>query len=132
MTIRTPVSALAILLGIAGYSHAAQTIVSAGLPTDTNTAGACYVRNIGTRPVSVNLTASVNYTAPVQPGFENCSQEPRDPGRSCVLLVDGLDNSVTFACAAVIGGSAKNVRGNVEVRQITSAGLKVVAAETMR
>ena len=132
MTIRTPVSAMAILFGIAGYSHAAQTIVSAGLPTGTNTAGACYVRNIGTRPVSVNLTASVNYTAPVQPTFESCSQAPLDPGRSCVLLVDGLDNSVTFACAAAIGGSAKNVRGNVEVRLITPAGLKVVAAETMR
>jgi len=131
MRIRTPVSAVAFLVGIAGYAHAAQTIVSAGLPTSTNTSAACYVRNIGSRPVTVSLTASVNYTAPVQPSFENCSRAPLDAGHSCVLLVDELDDDVTFACAAVIGGSAKSVRGNVEIRQIAPFP-RVVAAERMR
>src|SRR5262245_31794203 len=127
MRIRAPVSTVGCVVAMSGDAHAAPTIASAGRPTSTNTSAACYVPNIGTRPVTVSLTASVNYTAPVQPSFENCSQTPLDAGHSCVLLVDDLDDDVTFACAAVIGGSAKNVRGNVEIRQIAPFP-RVVAA----
>jgi hypothetical protein len=50
MTIRTGLTALAFLLGSAGFSHASQTITSPALPIVTNTSAACYLRNVGTHP----------------------------------------------------------------------------------
>jgi hypothetical protein len=122
-----------MLLGTVGASHAAQTIISAGLPTTTNTSGACYIRNVGTRPVTIELKALINYSSAfIQPSFENCNAAPLAPGKTCVLLLNDLDDGVSFACSAAIGGSAKNVRGSVEVRALTAAGPKVVLSERLR
>jgi hypothetical protein len=49
-----------------------------------------------------------------------------------VLLINALDADVTFACSAVIGGSAKNVRGSIEIRSITPAGLQTILADELR
>ena len=78
------------------------------------------------------LTAVINYTAPVTPSFQNCNDGPLAAGRTCVLLMDSLDDDVTFACSAVLSGSAKDVRGSVEIREITQSGLSVVAADELR
>ena len=43
-----------------------------------------------------------------------------------------LDADVTFACTAVIGGSAKNVRGSIEVRNILQNGLQTILADELR
>jgi hypothetical protein len=131
--IQTHLTALALFLGTAGFSHATQTIISAGLPTTTNTSGACYLRNVGTRPVTVELKAMINYSSAfIQPSFENCNDAPLAPGKTCVLLLDDLDDGVAFACSAAVSGSARNVRGSVEVRALTPTGPKVVLSERLR
>jgi len=126
-------STLALVFGIAGVSHAAQTITSPALPTVTNTAAACYLRNVGTRPVSVQLMALTNFTPGITtPSFENCNEAPLAPGKSCVLLMNDLDDDVNFACTAAVSGSARDVRGAVEIRQITAGGLRVVLSADLQ
>ena len=46
--------------------------------------------------------------------------------------MNALDDDVTFACSAVVNGSAKNVRGNVEIRESITGGQQVIAADEMR
>jgi hypothetical protein len=99
----------------------------------TDTAGACYIRNVGTRPISVQLSPLINFTPGFRTAdFENCSDVLLQPGKTCVLLMDDLDDDVTFACSAVIDGSAKNVRGSIEVRSITPGGLQTILADELR
>src|SRR4030095_869164 len=129
---RTAPAALALLLGSAGLAHAAQTITSPGLPTATNTSAACYLRNGGTRPVFVQMGGLLNYTPGIViPDFQNCNDAPLAPGKSCVFLLNQLDDDITFACAAVVS-SPRSVRGAVEIREITPAGPKVIASEEMQ
>jgi hypothetical protein len=129
----TALAALGFLLGTAGISHAAQTITSAALPTGTNTAGACYIRNVGTSPISLQVEALLNFsTGFISPSFQNCNQAPLPGGRTCVLLVNDLPDDVTFECSAVVSGSVKNLRATAELRQITTSGLKVILAEDLR
>ena len=56
MKLRTTLTALACLPSCAGMAHAAQTIASAPLWTGLSHAGACYIRNVGTRPISVQIS----------------------------------------------------------------------------
>jgi hypothetical protein len=119
-------------LGITGLSHAA-TIVSPALPTGTNTGGACYIRNVGTKSVSLQVTALNNFSPGfINPNVNTCNPTPLAAGRTCILLVNDLPDDVTFACSAVVKGSAKNLRGVAEVRAITVGGLKVIVAEDLR
>ena len=68
MKLRTTLTALACLTSGAGIAHAAQTIASAPLWTGLSNAGACYIRNVGTRPVSLTVSPLINFT----PGFRTC------------------------------------------------------------
>lgn len=132
MKLRTALAALAWLAGTAGVSQAA-TIASLDLPTTTNTAGACYLRNVGTQPIAVELEALLNHTPGfIAPTFQNCNDVPLAAGRTCVLLVDDLPDDVAFACSAVVNGSARNLRGSIEVRAITTAGPKVTLTGDLR
>lgn len=123
-------TAAASLLGITGLSHAAQ-ISSPLLPTGTGTSGACYIRNVGSSPISLQATISQNVDFPVIVNFQNCNNAPLPAGRTCVVLVNDLPDDVFFSCSAVVDGSAKNLRGTVEVRDISPI-LKVLAAEELR
>ena len=70
------VAAMAFLLGVGGIAHAAQ-IVSPPLPTATGTSGACYFRNVGTSPISVQVDTLENFSSGfVSPSFQNCNQLP--------------------------------------------------------
>jgi hypothetical protein len=134
MRLSSVLTALAVLSGGAGLAHASQIITSPPLQTVENTAGACYIRNVGTRPISVQLSPLINFTPGVRTAdFENCSDVLLPPGKTCVLLMNTLDADVTFACSAlIVGGSAKSVRGSIEVRSITPAGLQTILADELR
>ena len=126
-------TALAVLALVSSTAAHAADITSSGLPTTTNTAGACYVRNVGKGPIGVQLRALLNFSPGfITPSFENCSTAPLAPGRTCVLLVDDLPDDVRFACSATVAGNARNVRGSIEVRAITPNGPKVVLADELR
>ena len=133
MKLRTTLTALACLTSGASIAHAAQTIASAPLWTGLSNAGACYIRNVGTRPVSLTVSPLINFTPGFRTfSFENCNEAPLAAGHTCVGLVNALDDDVTFACSAVVNGSAKNVRGNVEIRESITGGQQVIAADEMR
>jgi hypothetical protein len=132
MKIYIALAAAAFLWASASFSHAAQTITSPGLPTGTNTAGACYIRNVGATPVSLQVTALLNFSPGfITPSFQNCNDAPLPAGRTCVLLVNDLPDDVAFSCSAV-ASSAKNLRAAAELRAITSSGLIVLLAEELR
>ena len=133
MRLSSVLTALALLSGGAGLAHASQIITSPPLPTVTNTAGACYIRNVGTRPITVQISPLINFTPGFRTAdFEDCNEAPLQPGHTCVLLMNDLDDDVTFACTAVIGGNAKSVRGSIEVRNILQNGLQTIVADELR
>ena len=137
MRLSSVLTALVVLSGGAGLAHASQIITSPPLPTVTNTAGACYIRNVGTRSITVQISPLINFTAGFRTAdFNNCSNGndgvPLQPGHTCVLLMNDLDDDVTFACTAVIGGNSKSVRGSIEVRNILQNGLQTIVADELR
>src|SRR5262245_65518192 len=137
MRLSSVLTALALLSGGAGRAPAPQILTRPPLQTVENTAGACYIRNVGTRPISVQISPLINFTPGFRTAdFNDCSNGndglPLQPGHTCVLLMNTLDADVTFACSAVVVGSARNVRGNVEIRESVTAGQHVIAADEMR
>jgi hypothetical protein len=125
---------VAAVLGSASLAHAAQTIVSPALQTPSNTAGACYFRNIGTTPISLHAQFLENFVPDfLLADFQNCNDAPLAGGRTCVLLVNDLPDDVTFGCSAVVTkGNVKNLRAAAELRAITPSGLQVIAAQELR
>lgn len=133
--------AAAVCLTAAGVAQAA-TISSPALPTLHatdfeggnlfNTTGACYVRNVGKTPISLEVKFFQNFGSELAASFQNCNQAPLAAGRTCVALVNDLPDDVVFSCSATIAGSAKNVRASVEQRGITVNGLEVLLAEDLR
>lgn len=134
-------AAVVSLVGITGLSHAA-TIASPAIPTLHatdfeggslyGTTGACYVRNVGRVPVSLEVKFFQNFGVELSPSFQNCNSVPLAPGRTCVALVNDLPDDVVFSCSATASGSPKNLRAMIEQRGITDAGLKVIVAEDLR
>jgi hypothetical protein len=120
------------LLGTAAVSDAGQRIISTSLRTGVGTAGACYVRNAGKTPVPVQVEMYQNAGFPIIISFQNCNDVPLAPGRTCVVLANDLPDDVTFQCSVDATGSAKNLRGNVELRAITPSGLRVILADELR
>jgi hypothetical protein len=132
MKLSSFLTAMALLAATAGLSQAAPTIVSSALPTTVDTYGACYVRNISTRPVSLQVAALLNFSPGfITPSWQNCNDVPLGPGRTCAFLINDLPDDVTFSCSAtLISGSPRNVRGSVEVRSVY--GSRVIHAAEMR
>jgi hypothetical protein len=117
--VRVHVSAvIAVLLSSAGgFAHAAQTISSPPVSAHVqNAQGACYVRNVGSIPVTVKVEISrADGTARV-PSFQNCNDHPLAPGTTCVVLAPLVDFHFWWGCSATASISAKNLRGTMEVR----------------
>jgi len=134
MDMKNTLAAIALLLGSASFTHAAQTIVSPALPTPSDTAGACYLRNVGTTPISVKVSVLANFSPGfITPDFQNCNDAPLAPGKTCRLLVNDLPDDVTFECTAQVSGNAKNIRGSAELRLVAATGeVTVIAAQDMR
>lgn len=134
MKVYSTLVAMAALAGSASLVHAGQTIVSGALPTSTGTAGACYVRNAGPTPVSLQVAVLENFSPGfITPDFDSCNSEsPLAAGRTCVVLIDDLPDDVTFECSATASGNAKNLRGAAELRFIGRDGaLSVLGAADM-
>jgi hypothetical protein len=124
--------AAASLLGTAAISHAGQRIISTSIRTGVDTAGACYIRNVGKTPVPVQVEMYQNAGFPIIISFQNCNDVPLAPGRTCVVIANDLPDDVTFQCSAVAASTAKNLRGNVELRAITPSGLRVILSDDVR
>jgi hypothetical protein len=122
----------ACLLSTAAVADAGQRIISTSIRTGVGTAGACYIRNVGKTPIPVQVEMYQNAGFPMIINFQNCNDVPLSPGRTCVVITNDLPDDVTFQCSAVATGSAKNLRGNVELRQITSSGLRVLLSDEVR
>jgi hypothetical protein len=119
------------LLGLTSLAPAAQ-LLSPPLATGVNAAGACYFRNVGPTPITLHVKALSNFTPDfITPDFQNCNDAPLAAGHTCVLLVDDLPDDTTFACAAKVTGSAKNLRTSIEIRDLGN-GLKVLLADQLR
>jgi hypothetical protein len=116
-------SIVALLSSMAGLASAG-TISSAPVVSFwVDTQDACYVRNIGAKPVSVNVQIIRDDGAVVTPDFDSCNDGPLAPGTTCVVLADRTATGFS-ACSATTPGSAKNLRGTMEARfdfQIVSA-----------
>jgi hypothetical protein len=117
------------LLSSTGFAHAGQTIAS---PPVLHGGGqlattACYVRNVGTRPVSVTVQITDEAGASLTPSFQNCNT-PLLPGRTCVVLAGNGGGEFT-GCSATASGSAKYLRGTMESR---NPNLDVRHAEDLR
>jgi hypothetical protein len=119
-------------LAVAAPSPAGQRISSPALPTEVNNASACYIRNVGPVPVSLQAKLYQYFGSDLAPSYDGCNGTPLAPGRSCVLLVNDLPDDVIVACAADVAGSAKFLRGTLELRQITSSGLVTLIAADLR
>jgi hypothetical protein len=119
------------LLGLTSLAPAAQ-LVSPPLATGVNAAGACYFRNVGTTPMSLQVQTLSNFTPDfLTPSFQNCNDAPLAAGHTCVLLVNDLPDDTTFACAATVTGSAQKLRTSIEIRDLGN-GLKVLLADKLR
>jgi hypothetical protein len=113
------------LLGPIGPAHAANVIASTLLQSDAFTQLACYVRNVGAAPIGVNVQLYAQDGSSIAPTFENCNAVVLDGGRTCVVLANPSGDG---ACTATASGSAKNLRGTLEVRY----GGKVVTTQDLR
>ena len=125
--------AAALLFSMSGLAEAAQTISSAAIPVTTLPDNfACYVRNVGRTPVSVTVQIVNSSGTMVHPDFDNCTAVPLAGGRNCVVLASGLTSDL-FACSATASGSAKNLRGTLELRRLLfGGGVEVEAADDLR
>jgi hypothetical protein len=134
MKFHRSLATIVLLLGGTSAAHAAQTLVSAALPTPSGTGGACYIRNVGRAPISLQAAMLENFTPGfIAPDVDTCSDTPLAAGKTCVLLVNDLPDDVTFECSAqVTAGSVKNLRGTAELRQISDVAQTVIAAQDMK
>lgn len=124
--------ALTALVGTAAVSHAAQKIVSTSMRTGTNTAGACYIRNAGKSQVVLTEAEMSQNGFPMIINVNNCNGATLAPGQTCVIIANDLPDDVPFQCSATSAGSAKYLRGIVELRAITGSGLRVILADELR
>jgi hypothetical protein len=119
----------ALVLGSSSLAHAGQ-ILSPGLPTGIGSAGACYVRNTGTTPVTVQVTLFSNNSIVAAEYHDHCSIAPLHPGHTCLVVVDALPDASFAACRATSGSVAK-LRGTLEIRQ-SWPSYRVRASEDLR
>lgn len=75
------------LLSLVSPAHA-QQLISPPLWTDADTAGACYIRNIGTTPVPVIVKLFSNNTNGAD--IDTCNTAPLGAGKTCVLFTSQL------------------------------------------
>ena len=129
----TILGAAALLLGLTGLAHAGQTIASPVLPVPSqfDYSATCYVRNVGTTPVSVTVHIFRADGSQVTPAFENCNSAPLGAGKNCVVGV--AENGELLGCSATATGLAKYLRGTMEVRYNPGPGnTDTLVAEELR
>ena len=118
----------AVLLGLTGLAQA-EKLVSPPFPTQLFTSGACYVRNTGTTPVSVQVSLFSNNGLIVS--TDTCNDNPLAAGETCVILVNDLPDD-SFAACSLTAGTVAKLRGTFEIRENIGGVLRVIAAEDLR
>ena len=116
-------ASVALLVLIAGRADAAQTI-SSPLLVWSGQLG-CYVRNVGVTPVSVTVQLLGADGTAIAPTFEDCSAGPLAGGFTCAVLAAGPPSTFLAACSATAAGSAKSLRGTLEVRYGPSGNVRM-------
>jgi hypothetical protein len=120
---------IAVAAGLAGVAYAASnTLLSPMLPTSVGTSGACYIRNIGTKPISVSASMFGNNGANI--GFDNCNGALLGGGQTCAMLSFDLPDDSYVGCGVTTSNPGK-VRGTLEIRQIDPI-LRTLVAEDLR
>jgi hypothetical protein len=104
--------------GVAAAQQQVQKMVSPPFPTHGGTDGACYIRNTGTKPITVTVATHSpgNFGAVVV--FDNCNDGPLPAGQTCVQLTVVPDDSYA-ACIATAPNVGK-LRGTFELRETPS------------
>jgi hypothetical protein len=124
-----------LMLPFAGIAYAAQ-LISPPLWSEFNNSAACYIRNTGGSPVSVQVKIYSNFGPddPLTPVFQNCNNAPLPAGRTCAVLVSvsGLPDSSFVGCM-VTGNALGKIRGTLEIREATPGlPFRVTVAEDLR
>ena len=109
----------ALVCGNASAASAQEVVermISPPFPTDVGTDGGCYVRNAGSKPVSVTVSIHSNNGTVTQ--VNTCNGTPLAGGRTCVLLSSLPDSS--YAACVVTALNVSKLRGTFEVRETPS------------
>jgi hypothetical protein len=124
------VTAFAVFLGLASLAPAAQ-LLSAPLPTDTQTSGACRILNTGTGPVAVQV-ALLSNNDHTGHDIDTCNQAPLAGGHTCLVLVADLPDGSYVACKVTASNMSK-LRGTLELAEgFGGFDVRVLAAEELR
>jgi hypothetical protein len=120
MRTHVAVAAFAATVGLTGLAHAAQ-LLSPGLPirvreTNVETLGACRVRNVGTKPIAVQVSVFSNNAVVL--AQDRCNGQMLPAGSSCSVAAFLPDDS--FVACRVTASSVTNLRGVLELSEVTS------------
>lgn len=128
---KTPTSLLAVALaGVTATASAAGTIATTLEYLGVGAQGACYIRNVGPRPASIDVEVD-DSTDRLTPAFDGCNGAPLGSGATCVVLFQ-RSRTASIGCSATTrSGSAKNLRGTLEIRD-TNGGLHTTGAVDLR
>lgn len=128
---RTASFAVAVSLSsLAVTAHAAE-LRSSPLWTDVGNAGACYIRNVGTNPVSVQVKLFSNNGMSIV--RDTCNTGPLGAGKTCAVFSLHLPDDSLVACSAKTSDvNVSNLRGNIDVRRFVAGGGEVVVGEDLR
>jgi hypothetical protein len=118
------------LLDLVGTAHAAE-LLSSPLWTDAGNAGTCYIRNVGTTPVQVQVRLFSNNSMNIV--RDTCNTGPLGAGKTCVMFSLQLPDDSFVACSAKASNvNVSNLRGNIDIRHFVTGGAKVVVGEDLR
>ncbi len=128
--ISIPLVAALVTCAASTAATAASTLAAPHIAGGANVAAACYLRNVGAKPVTVTVALVDGNGAAIETNFDGCNAAPLGGGQTCALLVNAL-STTSFACTVTTNGSAKNLRGSMELRDVVHA-LRVIHAEDLR
>jgi hypothetical protein len=117
---------------LVGPAHAAE-LLSPPLWTDVGNASNCYVRNISTTPVNVQVTLFSNNGTSID--VDTCNAGPLAAGRTCAVFSLHLPDDSWAACSVKTSNiNVSKLRGNVDLRHFASheQGFKVIVDEDLR
>jgi hypothetical protein len=117
---------LLAVIAVAATASAGGTIATTLLQVGVGIDGACYVRNVGSKAESI--TVEVDDTEDrLGPTFDSCDGAPLGAGTTCVVLFRRGPFRHVGCSATTRSGSAKNLRGTLEIRD-TSGGFHTSGA----
>jgi hypothetical protein len=128
MDLRGPAAIAALSLALAGAAHAG-SISSAPVVNfyfGAGTQDACYVRNVGKRPLEVNVVITDAEGLAHTSSTDTCNGAPLAPDSACVVILEHPGGFM--ACTATTPGSARSLRGTLETR----LNLNIVSAQDLR